>query len=83
MTREGGRYGYGVGLDGYGVIFSFDPSSSTYTKLKDFDGTNGAYPNGSIMQASDEKLYGMTNFGEAVMPVLFFHLIFRLPLIPS
>ena len=28
----------------YGVIFSFDPSTSTYTKLKDFDITNGAYP---------------------------------------
>ena len=26
------------------VIFSFDPSSSTYTKLKDFDGANGAMP---------------------------------------
>jgi hypothetical protein len=23
------------------VLFFFDPSSSTYAKLKDFDGTNG------------------------------------------
>ena len=30
MTSQGGS-------SGYGVIFSFDPSSSTYTKLKDFD----------------------------------------------
>ena len=35
MTSNGGS-------SGNGVIFSFDPSSSTYTKLKDFDNTNGA-----------------------------------------
>jgi uncharacterized repeat protein (TIGR03803 family) len=45
-----------------GVIFSFDPSTSTYTKLKDFD-FNGINPWGSLMQASDGKLYGMTNRG--------------------
>ena len=43
--------------------FSFDPSSSTYTKLKEFDGTNGASPYGSLIQASDGKLYGMTSQG--------------------
>ena len=37
--------------------------SSTYTKLKDFDNTNGANPYGSLMQASDGKLYGMTSYG--------------------
>ena len=46
-----------------GVIFSFDPSTSIYTKLIDFDGTNGRNPNGSLIQASDGKLYGMTNLG--------------------
>ena len=56
MTAQGGS-------SGAGVIFSFDPSSSTYTKLKDFDGTNGANPFGSLMQASDGKLYGMTDDG--------------------
>ncbi|MEO6327951.1 MAG: choice-of-anchor tandem repeat GloVer-containing protein [Ginsengibacter sp.] len=56
MTPNGGSLGYGV-------IFSYDPSSSTYTKLKNFDGTSGASPYGSLMQARNEKLYGMTAKG--------------------
>lgn len=45
------------------MIFSFDPSFSTYTKLHEFDIAGGANPYGSIMQASDGKLYGMTSRG--------------------
>ena len=57
MTQFGGS-------DGFGVIFSFDPLSSSYTKLKDFDGVNGGSPSGnSLIQASDGKLYGMTYAG--------------------
>jgi uncharacterized repeat protein (TIGR03803 family) len=63
MTSQGGSYGYENDNNGYGVIFSFDPSTSTYTKLKDFDGTNGSNPSGSLIEASDGKLYGMTTFG--------------------
>ncbi|MEO6328911.1 MAG: choice-of-anchor tandem repeat GloVer-containing protein [Ginsengibacter sp.] len=65
QISDGKLYGtaqYG-GSSGYGVIFSYDPSSFTYTTLKDFDNTNGAYPNGSLMQASDGKLYGLTQLG--------------------
>jgi uncharacterized repeat protein (TIGR03803 family) len=50
MTNGGGIFGAG-----YGVIFSFDPATSTYIKLMDFEGWNGAYPYGSLMQASDGK----------------------------
>jgi hypothetical protein len=42
------------------LSFSFDPSTSTYKKLKDFNRTNGVSPSGSLMQARDGKLYGMT-----------------------
>ena len=57
MTSEGG-------IIGVGVIFSFDLSSSVYTKLFDFDiDTTGGYPRGGLIQASDGKLYGMTSQG--------------------
>ncbi|WP_018615946.1 choice-of-anchor tandem repeat GloVer-containing protein [Segetibacter koreensis] len=64
VTSKGGGYRYDTpppDEEGYGVIFSYDPSASTYAKLKDFDpGFDGAYPQGSLMQANDGKLYGMT-----------------------
>ena len=56
MTTEGGA-------SGHGVIFSFDPATSNYTVLKNFNKTDGANPHGSLFQASDGKLYGMTYQG--------------------
>jgi uncharacterized repeat protein (TIGR03803 family) len=56
MTTAGGS-------NTIGVIFSMDPSSSTYTKLMEFDYLNGAQPYGRLLQASDGKLYGLTTFG--------------------
>ena len=46
-----------------GVIFQFDISSNTIHKLYDFNYLNGAYPGGSLFQASNGKLYGMTGAG--------------------
>ena len=71
MTLYGGDDNIGGTGYGGGVIFSFDPSSSTYTKLKNFDGANGSHPNGSLMQASDGKLYGMTTDGGSNYGVIF------------
>jgi uncharacterized repeat protein (TIGR03803 family) len=56
MTNRGG-------FNPFGVIFSFDPQSNGYTKLYDFDGTNGSYPQGSLMQATDGEFYGLTSSG--------------------
>ena len=39
---------------GWGTIFSFDPSSFTYTNLKYFEG-DGVHPLGSLMQANEWK----------------------------
>ncbi len=55
----------GGGANNYGVLFSFDPALNSYTKLIDFNGANGQAPFGSIIQADDGKLYGMTYYGGA------------------
>lgn len=59
MTQQGG-------VSNMGVLFEYNLTTSTYTKLLDFAGTtNGSYPSGSLMQASNGKLYGMTYQGGA------------------
>lgn len=65
QASNGKLYGmtYGGGSSNYGVIFSFDPTVNTFVKLFDFDNTRGAYPFGSLNQASNGKLYGMTYGG--------------------
>ncbi len=62
---DGKLYGttLGGGVNGVGIIFSFDPISSTYSPLKDFADASGAFPTGSLVQASDGKLYGVTSKG--------------------
>jgi len=65
QARDGKLYGmtYDGGTNDAGVIFSYDLLSSTFTKLYDFDYTNGSHPYGNLMQASNGKLYGMTSSG--------------------
>jgi uncharacterized repeat protein (TIGR03803 family) len=47
------------GLNNYGVLFEWDPVNDTYTKEIDFSEVeNGVYPRGSLMQASNGKIYG-------------------------
>jgi uncharacterized repeat protein (TIGR03803 family) len=68
QASNGKLYGMtvGGGANDLGVLFEFDPVTSAYTKKLDFDGaTNGQYPYGSLMQATNGKLYGMTYRGGA------------------
>ncbi|WP_109831305.1 choice-of-anchor tandem repeat GloVer-containing protein [Reichenbachiella versicolor] len=58
-----GVAGYG-GTSDEGVIFSYDLSgTSGFTVVHYFDGSNGSEPNGSLIQASNGKLYGTTGAG--------------------
>ena len=57
MTQNGG-------LNGFGVLFQYDPATHTYSKKFDFDNTNsGSSAFGSLMQASDGMIYGFTSAG--------------------
>lgn len=66
QATNGKLYGMTVtgGANDYGVIFEYDYTTVTYTKLFDFNGNeNGGNPHGSLIQAKDGKLYGMTSAG--------------------
>src|ERR1035437_3793636 len=52
---------YSIGYS-KGKIFSFDPVTHAINYLATFDGINSLYPGGSLFQASDGMLYGMTVF---------------------
>ncbi len=67
MTFNGGAYNAGV-------IFSFDPATSDYATVHNFSNDNGAQPSGSLIQASDGKLYGMTSFGGTINSGVIFSL---------
>ena len=54
------------------LFFLYDPSSATYTKLKEFDTTHGLTPYGSLIQGANGKLYGLSeNGGDDGYGVLF------------
>jgi len=56
MTKTGGA-------NNLGVIFDYDPVNNIYTDKVDFADSIGANPYGSLLLASDGKLYGMTESG--------------------
>jgi uncharacterized repeat protein (TIGR03803 family) len=51
------------GTNNKGVLFSYDISSNLYVTLHNFDIPTGGTPYSGVMQATDGKLYGMTNDG--------------------
>jgi uncharacterized repeat protein (TIGR03803 family) len=65
QAADGKLYGltWGGGDSAKGVLFKYDISANTITDLAVFYGSNGAWPTGSLIQASDSNLYGMTSIG--------------------
>src|SRR5260370_18278791 len=62
LGSDGALYGvtFFGGKVGPGTIFKI-PASGTFTKLYDFDGTNGANPYGTLLLAADGNMYGTTS----------------------
>ena len=56
LTSEGGS-------DGYGTLFSYNTATSSFTQLHSFYGTDGSEPEGTLMQAANGNLYGVTTSG--------------------
>ncbi len=67
LAQNGSLFGMTAtgGSKGFGILFSYHPGSSTYTKLVDFDGANGHSPYGSLIEAGNGVLYGVTERGGA------------------
>lgn len=63
------------GIHDQGVIFSFNVFTGQFSKIHDFNGTaTGANPTGSLVFASDGKLYGMTQAGGISNSGVVFHI---------
>ena len=55
---------YGGSVNDDGVIFSYDPGTSTFTKHAEFTGpVTGKRPNGSFVLAGNGNLYGLAQLG--------------------
>jgi uncharacterized repeat protein (TIGR03803 family) len=66
QAKNGKLYGMtsAGGINDFGAIFEYDPTTSTYTKKFDFDGAaNGAYPYGSLLEGTDGNFYGLASSG--------------------
>jgi len=50
-------------FSGCGTVFEITPEG-TLTTLKNFDASDGCYPNGSMIQATDGNFYGTTVYGD-------------------
>ncbi len=64
QASDGSLYGTASagGLNGEGILFKFDITLDLFSLRINFDGTNGAYPNGSLIEY-EGYLYGVTTDG--------------------
>jgi len=65
QATDGNFYGmtYTGGTLGFGTIYKISPQGSTTTLYSFQGGNDGEYPYGSLIQANDGNLYGMTYNG--------------------
>lgn len=62
QASDGNIYGlvYKGGINDKGILFQYNPGTSVFSKKFDFGGLNGCYPHGTMVEAEDGKLYGLT-----------------------
>jgi uncharacterized repeat protein (TIGR03803 family) len=69
LTVHGNGKLYGMtntgGLDNFGVLYEFDPSTSALTKKADLSSVGGRLGDSPFLLGEDGKLYGFTKFGGA------------------
>jgi uncharacterized repeat protein (TIGR03803 family) len=65
LANNGKLYGTAqyAGAHGGGTIFCLDTGTFSFSKLHDFSAIDGARPSGTLLPASDGKLYGTTWLG--------------------
>jgi uncharacterized repeat protein (TIGR03803 family) len=65
QANNGKLYGLTAsgGINNAGTLFEYDHVSNVYTKKIDLVPSTGKLPQGSLMQASNHKLYGVTSYG--------------------
>lgn len=62
ITTSGKVFGLTVngGANGQGILFEYVPSTNTLTKKIDFNAANGSFPYSTLVEASNNRLYGVT-----------------------
>lgn len=72
QATNGNLYGMTFlgGTNNEGVIFEYDFVTNTYTKKVEFDSVAGKTPTGSLMQATNGKLYGMPDQGTYLVGII-------------
>jgi len=65
IGSNGKLYGLATfgGVETYGTIFSFDPTSNVFTRLYEFEYLNGMEAYGDLLLASDGLFYGVSSRG--------------------
>jgi len=80
QASNGLLYGYTTlgGSYGYGTLFSLDPTNNNFQVLVNFSNTMGNSPPGTLIQATDGNLYGVSpNGGANGYGALFCYIISR------
>lgn len=65
MASNGTMYGITRlgGVNNFGVIYSYDTTSKTVSKVYDLTEMDGKYATGALIEGSDQNLYGLANSG--------------------